>query len=213
MNGKARLIALSGICGAVNVCCMLLATLPVVKWFALLLAVLCAVVTVMPMLVDGRGLMYSLLIYAVSCVFGIWLGLGNILYVAPILAYCMPAAIVKVRGESMRITARLERTETVEDPFDPDAEQQAVTVQLVGKPHLPAVVRWVLYYVLLEAGICLTLVATYFLTPAAFTKIYETKWVFWLLVAAAQLFVPLYDLLLRGCLIGTQKILRRVMKF
>lgn len=209
---KAKLIATSGICGAVAVICLLLAS--VFPYAVLVYAVIASLAVVMPMLIDGRNLTYSLLVYAVSIVVGALSGtlIGNIMYVAPIVIFCLPFAIVKVYGETMMVTAKVERTETLEDPFGQGDDRKVMAVQLNGQKRLPTVVKWVLYYILLELGIGLTLLVTYYLTPDVFQRIYSTQWMFWLCIATAQLIVPLYDVLLRGCLIGAVKAMKRVIK-
>lgn len=212
MNNKARLIAISGICGAVATGCLLIASLPVARWFILVLAVVSSIAVVVPMLIDGRNLVYSLLIYLVAGVIGFFVGMANILYVAPLLTFCMPFAIVKVYGETVKVTAKLEQSQTLEDPFGMGDETKVVQFKLNGKKRLPTIVKWILYYVLMEVCIALTLLVTYLLTRPVFDALYATKWLFWLIVAAAQLAVPMYDLLLRGCLIGAVKILHRSVK-
>ena len=209
---KAKLIAISGICGAVTVVCLLLAS--VFPYAVLIYAVIASIAVVMPLLIDGRNLMYSLLIYAVSIVVGALSGvlIGNIIYVAPIVIFCLPFAIVKVYGDSVKGTASVEHTETLEDPFEQGEDTQVVSLQLEGRKRLPNVVKWILYYVLLELGIGLTLLATYYLTPDVFDRVYSTRWLFWTLIASAQLIVPLYNLLLGGCLIATTKTMKRVIK-
>ena len=210
--GKAKLIATSGVCGAVAVICLLLAS--IFPYLVLVYAVIASIAVTMPMLIDGRNLKYSILVYAVSIVVGALSGtlIGNIIYVAPIVIFCLPFAIVKVYGETMKLTAEVQHTETLEDPFGMDDDKKVVAVQINGEKRLPTVVKWILYYVLLELGIGLTLLVTYYLTPSVFEKVYSTEWLFWLMLATAQLIVPLYDLLLRGCLIGAVKAMRRVIK-
>lgn len=212
MKGKARLIAISGICGAVATGCLLLASLPVSRWFILALAVVASIAVVVPMLIDGRNLVYSLLIYLVASVLGFFVGMANIVFVAPLLTFCIPFAIVKVYGETVKVTASVQQTQTLEDPFDLGEETKVMQLKLDGKKRLPTIVKWLLYYVLLEIGIALTLVATYLLTRPVFDTLYATKWLFWLIIGTAQLAVPMYDLLLHGCLIGTVKILHRAIK-
>ena len=208
---KARLIATSGICGAVASICLLVTS--VFPYIALILAVVASVAVVIPLLIDGRNLVYSLLVYLVAVVVGALSGtfIGNIVYVAPVVTFCMPLAIVKVYGETVKVTAKIEHEETLEDPFEEGASK-LVAVELDGKQRLPTVVKWILYYVLLEVGVGLSLLATYLLTPAVFDALYATTWLFWLMIGVAQLVVPLYDLLLHGCLIGATKALRKVIK-
>lgn len=212
MNNKARLIAVSGICGAIASGCLLVAS--VFPYVVLILAVVASVAVVVPLLINARNLTYSLLVYAVTVVVGALSGtfIGNIVYVAPIVTFCIPLAIVKVYGETVQVTATMEHAETLEDPFEQGADAKLVAVQLDGKRRLPTIVKWILYYVLLEVGIGLTLLATYLITPAVFDALYSTNWLFWLAIGVAQLVVPLYDLLLRGCLIGATKAMRRVIK-
>ena len=206
---KAKLIAVSGICAAIAVVCLLLAS--VFPYAVLVYAVIASVAVVIPLLVDGK-LGYSLLVYAASVVVGALSGtlIGNILYVAPIVIFCLPFAIVKVYGESFKVTAKVEHTETLEDPFGQGDDRKVVEVQFNGKKRLPTLLKWVIYYILLELGISLTLIATKYLTPSVFNSIYSTNWMFWLLIAAAQFIVPMYDLLLRGCIIGARKLVARV---
>ena len=209
---KAKLIAISGVCAAVAVVCLLLAS--VFPYGVLIYAVIASVAVVMPLLLDGRNLTYSLLVYAVSIVVGALSGtlVGNIIYVAPIVLFCLPFAIVKVYGETFKVTAKVEHTETLEDPFGQGDDRKVMSVQFNGQKRLPTIVKWIIYYILLELGIGLTLLVTYYLTPAVFERVYSTDWIFWLLIATAQLIVPLYDLLLRGCLIGAVKSLKKIIK-
>lgn len=213
MNNKARLIATSGICGAIAVGCILLVS--VIPYVALILGVVASIAVVAPMLIDGRNLRYSLLVYAVSVVVSGFSGvfLGNILYVAPVVLFCVPFAIVKVSAETFKFTRKVERAETIQDPFGLGEDRKVVTIELRGKRRLPTFVKWILYYVLLEVCIVLTLLFTYLLTPAVFDAMYyNNALVFWLLVATCQLIVPLYDLLLRGCLIGASRVISRIVK-
>ena len=208
---KTRLIATSGICGAIAAVSLLVAS--VFPYAVLIFAVLASVAVVVPLLIDGRNLVYSLLVYAVTVVAGALSGVffQNIVYVAPVITFCIPLAIVKVYGETVKVTAKLDSTETLDDPFE-EGEKKIVVAHLDGKERLPRIVKWILYYVLLEVGIGLTLLATYLLTPSMFNALYSTTWLFWLMIGAAQLAVPLYDLLLHGCLIGATKLIRKVIK-
>ena len=209
---KARLIATSGICGAIATVSLLVTS--VFPYAVLIFAVMASVAVAVPMLIDGRNLVYSLLVYAVCVVVGALSGvfLGNIVYVAPVITFCIPLAIVKVYGETVKVTAKLDGAETLDDPFDEGADSKILAVQVDGKPRLPKVVKWILYYALLEVGIGLTLLVTYYVTPSVFEALYSTGWLFWFGIGVAQLVVPLYDLLLRGCLIGTTKLIRKVIK-
>ena len=209
--GKTKLIALSGICGAVAVVCMLLSS--VAFWATLILSVIASIAVVIPLLVDPKGLTYSLLIFAVSSVLGAFsaFAIGNVVYVAPCVAFAMPFAIVKVYGETVKVSAKLEQAEKFEDPFGQGEDTHVVQVKLDGKKRLHPIVKWVLYYVLLEVGIGLTLLAAYLLAKPMFNQITQNKY-FYLLLAALQLVVIPYDLLMRGCLIGTTKILHKIIK-
>lgn len=208
---KARLIALSGICSAAAVLCMLLASFTL--WATLFLAVIASLAVVIPLLVEPKGLTYSLLIYTVAAVLGGFaaFSLGNIVYVAPIIAFCMPFTIVKVYGESVKVSAKMQPKETLDDPFIQGKFASVVEVKLDKKKRLHPVVKWVLYYVLLEVAIGLTLLAAYLFVPSLFEQMIANKY-FYLLLAVAQLVVIPYDLLTRGCLIGTTKILRKIVK-
>lgn len=212
MNNKARLIAISGICGAIAVVCIFLVS--VIPYIVLILAVVASVAVVVPLLVDGRNLKYTLLVYAVSIVVSAISGVfvGNVMYVAPVALFCIPFTIVKVYGETFKVTATVQRTEMLEDPFGQGDDKKVVAVEVNGKKRLPTLVKWIIYYVLLEVGIGLTLLVTYLLTPAVFQAMYSNTLVFWLLVVTAQLVVPLYDLLLQGCLIGTRRIIKKIVK-
>ena len=209
---KARLIATSGVCSAVAVICLLLAG--VFPYGVLIYAVVASVAVAIPMLIDGRNLKYSLLIYAVSLVVGALSGtfFENVIYVTPIVIFCLPFAVVKVYGETLKVTAKVEHDEVLEDPFGQGDDTKVVAVQFSGQKRLPTVVKWIVYYILLELGIGLTLLVTYYLTPAVFERVYSTPWLFWLLIATAQLIVPLYDLLLHGCLLGAVKVMKKVIK-
>ena len=208
---KAKLIATSGVCAAIAVVCLLLAS--VFPYAVLVYAVIASVAVTMPLIMNGN-LTYSLLVYAASIVVGALSGtlIGNIVYVAPIVIFCLPFAIVKVYGDSYKVTAKVEHTETLEDPFGQGDDKKVVALQLNGEKRLPTVVKWIIYYILLELGIGLTLLATYYLTPTVLERVYSSEWLFWAIIAVAQLIVPLYDVLLSGCLIAAVKAMRRVIK-
>ena len=209
--GKTKLLALSGICGSVAVVCMLLSSMAIFATFVL--SVIASIAVVIPLLVDPKGLIYSLLIYAVSSVLGAFsaFAIGNAVFVAPCVAFSMPFAIVKVYGETVKVSAKLEQTEKFEDPFVQGEETHIVSVKLDGKKRLHPIVRWALYYVLLEASIGLTLLSAYLLAEPMFNQIVQNKF-FYLLLAALQLAVIPYDLLMRGCLIATTKVLHKIVK-
>ena len=209
--GKTKLIAVSGVCAAVSVVCMMLCS--VAFWAALILAVVASIAVVIPLLIDPKGLVYSILVYTVSSVLGGFsaMGLGNIVYVVPMVAFSMPFAIVKVFGETVKISAQLEQEHTLEDPFGNGEETRVLQMQLKGKKRLNPIVKWVLYYVLLEFALGLTLLSAYLFAKPLFNQIVANK-LFYLLLAALQLIVIPYDLLMRGCLIGATKIIHKVIK-
>ena len=210
MKGSAKIIAICGVCSAIS--CVFLLLTSLIPYLALPFGVIAAVATVVPLLANA-GLGYSLLVYAATLVIGSVCGvfIGNIVAVAPVISFCIPFAIVKVWCESVKVTARLEQEETLEDPFGGD-DTKVMHVQLKGKARVNPVVKWVIYYLLLEVGIVLTLMFTWLLTRAVFESIYARGWIFWLIVGVAQLVPPLYDLLLRGCLIAAAKTVRKSFK-
>lgn len=211
MKNKARLVAVSGFCSAVCALCLLLASVPAVRWGVLLIATVASVVVTVPMMLDDGGVAYSLLAYVASSVVGFAFGLANVVAVAPLVTFCMPFAIVKVFGESVRFTATFGEKQTLADPYDDGDDKQIVPVTVHGKRRLSKVVKWILYYILLQVGIALTLGATYLFTPAVFDALVASDYFVWLLIVAQA--VPfLYDLLLRGCLRFTAKALLKALK-
>lgn len=208
---KTKLIALSGICSAVATLCVLLCG--VASWGMPAFSAIAAVAVVIPLLVDPKALTYSLLTYAVSFTLGAFAtaGLGNIVYAVPVLTFGMPFAIVKVFGETVKVSAQVEQTQTLDDPFNSGEQTQVVQMQLQGKRRLHPVVKWVLYYVLLEIAICLTLLVAYLFVKPLFEQFVANKYFFLLLVAAQLIVIP-YDLLMRGCLITTKRILNKIRK-
>ena len=208
---KTKLIALSGICSAVAVVCILLCS--VASWGMPVFSVIAAIAVAVPLLVDPKALTYSLLSYAVSCVLGAFVsvGLGNIVYAVPVVVFGMPFSIVKVFGESVKVSAQLEQTQTFEDPFGNGEDVHVAQMQLQGKRRLHPVVKWVLYYVLLEVAIGLTLLVAYLFAKPLFEQLLANKF-FYLLLIAAQLIVIPYDLLMRGGLVATKKILNKIRK-
>lgn len=202
---KAKIIATSGICAAVCVGCLAVASF--VKWVALVAAVLATVACALPTLLDPRNWLYSVMILIVSGALGLFIGLANVIYVAPIVAFCMPFGIVKAYGESLKVTATLGETAVLEDPFGGE-DKQTVAVNVESKLCLPKVVKWVLYFVLLEVGLGLTTLSVYLFTPDFFSTLIDNKILYWVL-GAAQLVVVPYDLLIRGCFVATVKVMRR----
>lgn len=203
---KAKVIATSGICAAVCVGCLALAGF--VKWAAFIAAAIATIACALPTLLDARNWLYSVLILIVAGALGMFLGtLANVMYVAPIVAFCMPFGIVKAYGETVKVTASLGETEILEDPFGGE-DKQTVAVNVESKPCLPKAVKWALYYILLEVGLGLTALSVYLFMPDLFKSLLENKVLFWIL-GAAQLVVVPYDLLIRGCFVATVKVMRK----
>ena len=203
---KSKLIATSGICAAVCVGCLALAGF--VKWAALVAAVIATVACALPTLLDARNWWYSVLILIASGALGVFVGtFANVTYVAPIVAFCMPFGIVKSYGEALKVTATLGETTVLEDPFGGE-DKQTVAVNVEGKLCLPKVVKWVLYYILLEVGLGLTVLSMYLFTRPVFETLIENNVLYWVL-GAAQLIVIPFDLLIRGCFVATVKVMRK----
>lgn len=202
---KAKIIATSGICAAACVGCLAVAGF--LKWVALIAAALSTVACALPTLIDARNWLYSVMILIVSGALGIFIGIANVIYVAPIVAFCMPFGIVKAYGESLKVTASLGETSVLEDPFGGE-DKQTVAVNVESKLCLPKIVKWVLYFVLLEVGLGLTVLCVYLFTPDFFKSLAENKILYWIL-GAAQLVVVPFDLLIRGCFVATVKVMRK----
>lgn len=203
---RAKLTAISGICSAVCVGCLALASY--VQWVMLICAAIATVACALPTLMDGGKWIYSVIILIVSGVLGMFVGIANVTYVAPIAAFCMPFGIVKAYGESVRVTASIAEPTVLEDPFDSKDDKQVVAVNVDGRLSLPRFVKWILYYVLLEVALGFTALFSYLFTRDFFMSLVESKLLYWL-IAAAQLVVVPYDLLIRGCFVATLKIMRK----
>ena len=206
MQNKAKIVAISGLCGGVSVVCLLLLGLPGVRWIALILAVVASVAVAIPTMVSGRPI-FSVIVYLVSAVFGVWANLANIIFVAPVVAFCMPMAMVKVASETLKLSTKVQQ-KTIDSPFDNGDDKQVVAVEIEATPRMKPVVKWILYYVVLEVGIALTLFATYLFTPVMFEQIWGHKLLVWLLVAL-QLLPISYDMLLKSAFVLTSKTLKR----
>lgn len=203
---KSKLIATSGICAAVCVGCLSAAGF--VKWLALIAAAIATVACAIPTLLDARNWLYSVLILIASGAIGMFVGtFANVMYVAPIVAFCMPFGIVKAYGESLKVTATLGETTVLEDPFGGE-DKQTVAVNVESKLCLNRAVKWVLYYVLLEIGLGLTVLSVYLFMPDFFRELVASKILYWIL-GAAQLVVLPFDLLIRGCFVATVKVMRK----
>lgn len=203
---KAKLAAVSGICSAVCFGCLALACY--VKWVMFLCAAIATVACALPTLMDGGKWIYSVLILLVSGALGMFIGIANVTYVAPIVAFCMPFGIVKAYGESVKVTASFAEPTVLEDPFDSKDDKKVVAVNVDGKLSMPRFVKWILYFVLLEAALGFTALFSYLFTRDFFMSLADSKILYWLL-GAAQLVVVPYDLLIRGCFLGTLKIMRK----
>ena len=204
---KAKLVAISGICSAVCLGCLALAGF--VKWVALVVAAIATVACALPTLMDARNWWYSVIILCVSGALGMFVGtFANVMYVAPIVTFCMPFGIVKAYGEAIKVTASLEEPTILEDPFDSANDKQIVAVKVDGKLCLHKVVKWALYYILLEVALGLTALSVYLFMPDFFKSLVENKIIYWLL-GVMQLIVIPYDLLIRGCFVGTVKVMRK----
>lgn len=208
MNNKAKTVAVSAVCAAVATVCLVLAGLPVFKWVTLIFATIASVAVAIPVIIDYRNWVFAVIAYLVSGALGVFFGLANVVYVAPIVAFCMPMAIVKSYAESMKVTASVQESQVLEDPFGQGDDRKVVAVKIDGKRCLPVWLKWLLYFVLLEAGIALTLLASYLFTRPVFDTLISNKW-FWVLIGAMQLIVVPFDLLLRGCFVGVVKILHK----
>lgn len=206
---KAKTIAVCGLCSAVAVVCLLCCALPGISWFALLLAAGASIAVSVPILLNQKNLIFSLLTYVAAGVIGVFVGMQNIVYIVPVVAFCMPTAIVKTYGESMR-TVRAHSHEEAVAPFEDGEEATTVTVTTAeSKPRLSAAVRWALYYLLLEVGLVLTILVFRAVTPDVFVNLVSTP-LFWALIVAAQAAAPLFVWLLTGCMRALVKILRKI---
>lgn len=201
---RTKLIAICGLCTAVVTGCLWLSS--VVHWLLLMLGVVAALATVIPLLCDPKNLVQTLLVYFAGSILGLFLGGAGIVYAVPIVAFCIPFAIVKVHGEGFRLTATIHKENILDDPFEENAK--VLKVQVKPKTNLPKAVRWILYYVLLEIGIGLTVLSAYIFMRPLFETMTQSTW-FWIVVGAMQLAVFPYDLLLRGCLVAAAKVVRR----
>lgn len=206
MSNKAKIVAISGVCGGISVMCLLALAIPGARWVALVFAVLASVAVAIPTMVSGRPI-FSVIVYIVSSIFGVWANVANIIFVAPVVAFCMPMALVKVAGETLKISTKMQQT-TIDSPFDNGDDKQVMAVAIEATPRMKPVVKWILYYLVLEIGIALTLLSTYLFTPATFELIWTHKLLVWLIVALQLLPIP-YDMLLRGAFALTSKTLRR----
>lgn len=204
---KTKLIAISGMCAAVVVGCLALAAY--VHWLILLVGIVAGIATTIPIMIDSSNLWISLLVYLAGSILGIFFGWANITYVMPIVAFCIPFSIVKVYGEKVKVSATVAKEDIMDDPFDDKAK--VVKVQFDKKTKINPVVRWILYYVLMEAALGLTILFTHIVTPSLLEEMISNK-LLYILLAAMQFAVYPYNLLLRGCIVGTEKILKKALR-
>lgn len=206
MQNKAKIVAISGLCGGVAVVCLLLLGLPAIKWLALVLAVVASVAVAIPTMASGR-VVFSIITYLVSATVGAITGIANIVYIAPVVAFFMPMAIIKVFAETPKLSAKVNQ-QTFDDPFGNGDDKQVVAVEIQTKPRMSKVLKWILYYILLQVGIGLTLLATYIFAQPTFTLIIEHK-LFVVLLIVCQALPFAYDFLLGGAFAMVTKILQR----
>lgn len=206
---KTKLIATSGLCAAVATLALLVCGVPSAKYFVVIFGVIAAIAVCIPLLIDGCNLVYSVLAWFASSLIGFFAGTANILYVAPVVLFFVPFAVIKAYGESVKVTAQINTERTLEDPFG-EKDKQFVALEVKGKKRLPAFVKWILYYVVLEAGIGVTVLLTKVFTPYVFEQMVSND-LFWWLVAAMQLVTFPYDLLLKGCFVSAKKLIRKTL--
>ena len=185
---------------------LLALSIPGARWVMLVLALIASVAVAIPTMASGRPI-FSVIVYIVSAVFGVWANLANIIFVAPVVAFCMPMALVKVSAETLKLSTKVQQ-KTIDSPFDNGDDKQVVAVEIQATPRMKGVVKWILYYIVLEFGIALTLLATYLLTPVMFEQIWGHKLLVWLLVALQLLPIP-YDMLLKSAFAFVSKILKK----
>ncbi len=206
MPSKAKCIAISGFCGALATLCLIACSLPATKWFVVILAVVASVSVAIPTMVSGKTI-YSVLTYLASAIIGLLVGVSNIGYVAPVVFFAMPVAVVKVHAESLKVATKVEKR-TIDDPFDNGDDKQVMAVQIDAQPRMKVAVKWILYYVLLEVAIGLTLLASYLFVPLTFQWFMQNNLFLWLAIAFQLVPIP-YNLLLIGSFNFVAKILKK----
>ncbi len=206
---KAKIISICGICSAVATLCLWVSSLPFARWLILLLAVVASLAIVVPLLAFGSR-KYTLLCYIASSILGIFFSIQfNLYMVVPIVAFCMPFAIVKMCAESVKVTTKFTPT-IAEDPFGQGDNKTIVEVEVDSKKSMPSWLKWVLYYVLLEVGLALTVLClSLFVQFDDVWQMLTKNNLIWILVGILQLVVIPLDWLLRGCFIALAKILRK----
>ena len=209
MQNKAKIVAISGICGGVSVVCLLLLGLPIARYALLVLAVVASMAVAIPTMASGRPI-FSVIVYLVSGVVGTIFGIANITYVAPVVAFFMPMALVKVAAETPKLSAKINQ-QTIDDPFGNGDDKHVVAVKIQATPRMKKFVKWLLYYILLQAGIGLTLLATYIFAQPTFDAMVRHN-LFVPLLVALQALPFAYDFLLGGAFAMVAKILQRHIK-
>ena len=119
-------------------------------------------------------------------------------------------ALVKVWAETPKISAKINQ-QTFDDPFGNGDDKQVVAVEIHTTPRAKKFVKWLLYYILLEIGIGLTLLATYVFAQPTFTFVVEHK-LFVPLLIACQMLPFAYNWLLAGAFTLVAKTLQRHIK-
>lgn len=208
---KAKIIAVCGICSAIASLCLLLVSFSALRWFVLPLAIVASVAVALPMFFVGDNLKWSLLTYfaclAVSVAIGA-LNLSNVVYVAPVVTFCMPFAIVKVRAESQKTTIGLGEKVVFDDPFDGGDDRVAVKLEVTTKNVMSTWAKWLIYYALLEVSLAITSLLANAFSRSAFMSLYESGKI-WILFALAQVAVLPLDALMRGCFVVAAKAVRK----
>lgn len=174
---RSRLVALSGICTAVSLVSIFLANY--VTWVSFMLGVISACAVSVPLIVDGKNGKYSLMCYIASGVLGVFLGVGNIVYVLPIVVFAMPMTLIKVYGESTVVRNEVERQ------------------------RISTVWRWILYYLLGEICLALTFGAAYLFAKPLFERLFD-GYIYLMIIAIVNIAIPLYNRLLTGCIALTR---------
>ncbi len=208
MDSKAKIVALCGVCSAISLLCLLLASFPALKWGVMVFAVVASVAVCLPMLANARLAKFSILVYVASAVFGVVVGATNIVFVAPILFFFVPFCMVKVFGESVVLKGKTEKVVEAEDLFGLGEQVKTITLNVTAGRRMYKWLKWLLYYVLLWVAIAVTLGGCYLFTQPLFFSIVQSKW-FWLVIVLLHFAVVPYNFFLNGVLFATKKLLKR----
>lgn len=215
---KSRLIVISSISASVALVCLLVAGF--IKWFAVIVAVVASVAVTIPLLLSPKNLKYSIFSYLSSVILGVILGglFANIGYVLLISLFAMPVAIVKCYGENNKNDYK-ETTDTTSDvtdksnietafDFDDDNSVKVNTELATYSPKIPALWRWIIYFVCCEVAIVLSTLGMYLLMPDVIAELVRSK-VFYIAIAVLNLIVPFYNYFLNGVFALTKKTLAK----